>query len=236
MRTPFAIAIFLVLLAVGCMTERVLPVLEHPYIPRQSTFLVQKTGYDKHGRPLFKDRLVIRPGSAGVQFTVVHAINDRPSRSYDIAILEQSKTGPGPLAVIYMWTGKGYEGGLEIASGLFPQGVRINSGAEAAAYLAIKAAPVVIGTATGFVVGVLSSIPEMAKELKRVVVSTREVVIGFTEYAYDKRGRLRFMKLYPPVERADALVRTEFIYEGDNDTPVRTEVTSVAENTVRVVR
>ena len=44
------------------------------------------------------------------------------------------------------------------------------------------------------------------------------------------------MKLYPPVERAEPLVRTEFFYEGDGDTPVRTAVTSVAEKKVRVVR
>jgi hypothetical protein len=43
------------------------------------------------------------------------------------------------------------------------------------------------------------------------------------------------MKLYPPVERSEALVRTEFFYEGDGDIPARTEVTSVAKKKVRVV-
>lgn len=236
MRTPLVLLILLVLPASGCMTERVQPVVEYPSVPKQSTFMVRKIMHDEHGRPLFADRLGGRPGSAGEQFTVVHAINDRPSRSYDIAIVDQPKTGPGPLAVIYVWTGKGFEGGLAITSGLFPQGVQINSGAEAAAYLTIKAAPVVIGAVTGFVVGVLSSIPETAKELKRAVVNTRETVIGFTEYAYDERGRVRFMKLYPPDERAGALVKTEYFYEGDDDAPARTEVTSTAEKKVRVVR
>jgi hypothetical protein len=218
------------------MTERVPSFAEHPSIPKQSTFLVKKIGFDAHGRPLFDDRIGSRPGSAGEQFAVVQAINDRPSRSYDIAIVEQQKTGPGPLAVIYLWTGKGFEGGVAVTSSLFPHGVSINSRDEAAAYLTITAAPIVIGTVTGFVVGVLASIPETAKELKRVVVNTRETVIGSLEYIYDEKGRIRFMKLYPPVERAEALVRTEFFYEGDGDVPARTEVTSVAEKKVRVVR
>lgn len=234
MRTTLVLLSFLAF--AGCLTERVQPVAEHPAVQKQSTFLVGKIGYDAHGRPLFGDRLGGRPGSAGEQFAVVHAINDRPSRAYHIAIVEQPKTGPGPLAVIYSWTGRGFEGGVAIAEGIFPHGATISSGAEAAAYLAIKTAPVVITTVTGFVVGVIASIPETANELKRVIVSTRETVIDSLEFIYDEKGRIRFMKLYPPVERADALVRTEFFYEGDDDTPARTEATSVAEKKVRVVR
>jgi hypothetical protein len=234
MRTPLVLSTLLVLALAGCMTERVPSFAEHPSIPKQSTFLVKKIGFDAHGRPLFGDRVGSRPGSAGDQFTVVQAINDRPVRSYDIAIVEQPKTGPGPLAVIYLWTGKGFEGGLAITSG-FVRHVSLNS-QDQGAYLAITAVPIVIGTVTGFMVGVLASIPETANELKRVVVNTRETVISSLEFIYDEKGRIRFMKLYPPVERVEALVKTEFFYEGDGDAPARTEVTSVAEKKVRVVR
>lgn len=236
MRIPLVLTILLVLPAAGCMTERVQPVTEYPSVPKQSAFLVQKVMHDEHGRPLFRERLTRRPGSAGERFTVVHAVDNRPVRAYDIAVTEQPKTGPGPLAVVYAWTGKGFEGGVAIAESLFPHGVTINSGEEAAVYLAIKTAPVVIATVTGFVVGVIASIPETATELKRVVVNTRETVTGSLEFNYDEKGRIRFMKLYPPVERAEALVKTEFFYEGDGDVPARTEVTSVAEKKVRVVR
>jgi hypothetical protein len=236
MRTPLVLSILLVQFAAGCMTERVRPVTEYPSVPKQSTFLVKKIGYDAHGRPMLCDRLGSRPGSAGEQFTVIHAINDRPSRSYDIAIAEQPKTGPGPLAVIYSWTGRGFDGGVAIAEGLFLRGATISSREEAAIYLALKTAPVVIATATGFIVGVIASIPETAIELKRVIVNARETVIGYRSYAYDERGRIRFIKLYPPEEHADALVKTEFFYEGEGDVPARTEVTSVAEKKVRVVR
>ena len=53
--------------------------------------MVKKIEYDEHGRPLFREKLGTRPGGAGEQFTLVHAVNERPVRSYDIAIVEQQK-------------------------------------------------------------------------------------------------------------------------------------------------
>ncbi len=203
-------------------------------MPNQSVFLVKKIGYDRYGRPQFNDRLGRRPGSAGETFTVVHAIDDRPVRSYDIAVVSSKADLTRPFAVIYDWTGRGFEGGVEISSGIFPQGT-IQSGEEAAVYLAIKAAPVVIATVTGFVVGVIASIPETAVELKKIVVNARETITGRTEYTYDEQGRIKFMKLYPPAEHADELVKTQFIYEGDGETPIRTEVISVAERKLRTI-
>jgi hypothetical protein len=220
----------------GCMTERVAPNTEYPDVPKQSTFLVKRVEYDRHGRPLFQRTLSSRPGKAGELFAVVHAVNEKPVRSYDIVIVEQDKADmQRPLAVVYEWTGRGFEGGLEISQGLFPNGVTINSGGEAIAYLAIRTAPVVIGGITGFAVGILSSIPETASELRKVIVNARETVVGFTVYEYDEKGRIKFMKLYPPAEHAEELVKTEFHYAGDSDVPTITEVTSRVEHKIRVV-
>lgn len=93
-----------------------------------------------------------------------------------------------------------------------------------------------VGGVTGFVVGILSSIPEAAGELRKVIVNARETVVGYTVYEYDEKGRIKFMKLYPPVEHAEELVKTEFMYSGDNDLPVKTEVTSLVEKKVRMIR
>jgi len=231
----FFCCLFLVLS--GCMTERVQPVTEYPAVPKQGTFLVKKIEYDEHGRPLFRERLGKRPGSAGEQCAIVHTVNDKPVRSYAIAIVEQQRADMGkPLAVIYEWTGKGFEGGLAISQGLFPNGISINSGDEALAYLAIRAAPIVIGGVTGFVIGIVSSVPETAIELKKVIVNARETVLGYTVYEYDEKGRIKFMKLYPPAEHAEAIVKTEFFYEGESNDPSKTEVTSVLENKIRLIR
>ncbi len=232
-----ALVVFILLVILpleGCFTTRVPPVAEYPAVQNQSIFLVKKIGYDQYGRPRFDDRLNRRPGSAGDTFAVVHAVNSKPVRSYSIAVVPSKADLTRPFAVIYDWTGRGFEGGVEISSAIGPPGA-IQSGEEAAVYLAIKAAPIVIATVTGFVVGVLASIPETAVELKKIVVNARETITGYTEYSYDERGRIKFMNLYPPAEHADALVKTQFVYQGDGQEPVRTVVTSVAERKVRTI-
>jgi hypothetical protein len=94
----------------------------------------------------------------------------------------------------------------------------------------------VIGGVTGFVIGIVSSVPETAIELKKVIVNARETVLGYTVYEYDEKGRIKFMKLYPPAEHAEAIVKTEFFYEGESNDPSKTEVTSVLENKIRLIR
>jgi len=236
MKMHLFIVISLTLLLHGCMTERMQPVAEYAFVPNQSFFLVKKTGYDEHGRPLFPPPLRERPGKAGELFTIVHAVNKRPVKSYDILIVEERKADMGrPFAVIYEWTGKGFEGGIALSESIMPNGF-IGSGSDAAVYLAFKAAPVLIGGITGFVVGIISSVPETMSELPRVIVDAREKVVGYTVYEYDERGRIKFIKLYPPVENNAELVKTEFFYEGMNEAPYRTEITSLIEKKVRMIQ
>ena len=91
-------------------------------------------------------------------------------------------------------------------------------------------------TATGFVVGLVASVPAAVEELRNVVVNARETVIGYTVYEYDEKNRIKFMKLFPPVEHAETLVKTEFFYEGGSAAPYQAEVTSVIEKKVRLIR
>jgi hypothetical protein len=140
-----------------------------------------------------------------------------------------------PLAVLYEWTGKGFEGGLAISEGIFPAGVHA-SGQEAVAFLAIKAAPVVIGGVTGIVFGLAASIPATAAELRHVVVNARETMIGYTVYEYDEKNRIKFMKLYPPIDRAPELVKTVFYYSDTGFDPIKTEVLSTVEQKTRMLR
>jgi hypothetical protein len=210
------------------MTERVHPATEYPFVPKQSTFLVKQIVYDDHGRPLFPEVLRDRPGNAGDVFTIVHSVDNRPVRSYDIVIVkEQQADMSRPFAIVYEWTGKGFEAGLSISGNFFQGGVYAGhipaSEREALAVVAIQAAPIVIGGVTGFVVGIVSSIPETATELRRVIVNARETMIGYTIYEYDEKGRIRFMKMQSPAQQDAELVKTEFFYEGENRDPLRTE-------------
>jgi len=219
----------------GCMTDRIRPVSEHDGASTETTFLVKKIEYDEHGRPLFRERLGSRPSEPGTLFTIVHVVNGRPLRSYDVVVVEQKADMGKPLEVLYAWTGKGFEGGLAIAEGIFPGGY-VGSGREAAVYLAVKVTPVIIGGVTGFLVGLVASIPETAVELRNVLVQGRETLTGYTVYEYDTKGRLIGMKLYPPAEQASELVRTVFTYADGDRVPVKAEVNSVIEKTVRTIR
>jgi hypothetical protein len=235
MKSLFVLSFPLFILLSGCMTERVHPATEYPHVPKQSTFLVKQIEYDDHGRPLFPVLLRARPGNAGEVFTIVHSVDNRPVRSYDIVIVKERQADMSkPLAIVYEWTGKGFEAGLSITGNLFRGGISV-SGNDALAILAIEAAPIVIGGVSGFVVGVVSSIPETASELRRVVVNARETVIGYTIYEYDEKGRIRFMKMQSPARQDEELVKTEFFYEGENRDPLRTEVTSIPEHKVRMI-
>jgi hypothetical protein len=235
LKSPLVHVFPLFLLLSGCMTDRVHPATEYPFVPSQSTFLVEQVVYDDHGRPLFPEVLRDRPGSAGDVFTIVHAVNNRPVRSYDIVIVKEQQADMGrPFAIVYEWTGKGFEAGLSITGNLFRGGV-YTSGNDALAILAIEAAPIVIGGVSGFVVGIVSSIPQTAIELRRVIVNARETVIGYTLYEYDEKGRIRFMKMHSPTRNDAELVKTEFFYEGENRDPLKTEVTSIPEQKVRMI-
>ena len=224
------------LLVSGCMTERVNPATEYPFVPRQSAFFVRQVEYDDHGRPLFPVVLGDRPGNAGEVFTSVHAVDNRPVRSYNIVIVKERQADMiKPLAVVYEWTGKGFEAGFSITGNLFRGGVYA-SGKDALAIVAIEAAPTVIGGVTGFVVGIVSSVPETATELRRVIVNARETVIGYTIYEYDEKGRIRFMKMYSPAGNNAELVKTEFVYEGENRDPIKTEEKSLVEKKIRSIQ
>ncbi len=79
-------------------------------------------------------------------------------------------------------------------------------GMVAMVYVAFKAAPLAIGSMTGFVVGIIASIQETATKPGHVIVSTRLKEVGYAVYEYDEGGRVKFMKIYPPEEHSGKLV------------------------------
>lgn len=203
--------------------------------PADKTLLVRKIEYDAHGRPLFRLFLTERPVSESELFTIVQYRENRPVQSFDMMVVGRKADIGRPLAVIYKWTGDGYQGGLVIAEGIAPGSYQAASAKDAAVYLAVKAAPVVIGSVSGFVVGLIASIPETATELKNLVVDTKEVILSHTYYEYDKQDRLTAMKMYLPGEREKEAVRTIFYYRAGDRDPEQTEVMNFVEHTVRTI-
>lgn len=238
MRHSFAYAVLFALLLfnTGCAPRYAGPTADRPLSrPEDKTFFVKNTEYDEHGRPLFRDFLTERPAIEGEPFTILQYQENRPVQSFDVMVVGRKADINRPLAVIYKWTGDGFQAGLAVSEGLAPGYYQSGSAKEAAAYLAIKAAPVVIGGVSGFVIGLVACIPETAVEVKNLIVNTQEVIMSHTYYEYDKLNRLTTMKMYLPAERETEAVRTVFYYKDSESDPEKTEVKSFVEHTVRTI-
>jgi hypothetical protein len=211
---------------------------EYPSVPKQTTYLVNKIEYDNHGHPLLAHVLGRRPGRKEDRFTIVHAVNTKPVRSYFIAIVEREKADLSkPFVVIYEWTGRGFEGGRELAGNFqFYTNHPLSSRDAAFVGLSLLLAPIVIGGVTGFIVEALSSMPAATPELKRMVVNEREKVIDATGYEYDEKVRIKYLKMYPPAEQAVEMARSEFFYAEGGIDPYKTEVTSEIEKKMRTIQ
>jgi len=192
-----------------------------------SIVLIKKIEYDPHGLPLFRTLLRERPVKKGEQFTLVYYGGNKPVKSFDIAIVGRNPDITRPLMVIYDWTGKGFQVGVQLAVESM-RGVRDKNG------LLVPAASMVVGTAAGFVIGVGASIPVAFQEAG-TLIADNEVLLGFSEYAYDERGRLRSIRVWYPDEKPRELVRTEYDYHGDEATPFQTTVYSDPENKTRII-
>jgi YD repeat-containing protein len=221
-------------LAAGC-APRHADVALSPASPAGSkTLLVKTVEYDPHGRPFFSAFLQSRPSSDGDQFTAVEYREGKPVQSVDIIVSGRNADLTRPFEVVYKWTGEGFQAGMLISEGIVPENFS-GSAQDAAVYLAVKAAPVVIGGISGFVVGLVASIPETAVELRHLVVGAHETATSFTRYEYDLLGRLTTMRMFVPQNDRE-VVKTAFSYHGNEGDPYKTEVTSYVENKVRTIR
>lgn len=207
-----------------------------PSDPGARAVILKKIEFDAHGLPVFKAVLSDRPSETGERFAVVYYVNDRPVKSFDVAITDRKADLGKPFEIIYDWTGRGFSAGLDLTGHV---GWNIHyegsSWKEFGVLMAAVAAPTIIGGACGFVIGVVSSIPEAAGEMKNLMVSSKEKLISFTRYEYDARDRLMRMKMYAPSDPPTEVVRTDFFYKEENTAPFKTEITSYPDNQVRTL-
>lgn len=193
-----------------------------------SIAMIKKIDYDSHGLPMFQSVLQQRPEKAGEQFTFVYYWDNRPVKSFDIAIVERKPDMMRPLAVIYDWTGKGFVTGVRLAFDAL-RGVTNNKDGWI-----VPVASLVAGTAAGFVIGVGASVPVAIKEINTLIIDS-EVLIGHSEYTYDQEGRLHIARTFQPTEEPQELVRTEFIYRDNETIPSQTIIYSYPENKTRTI-
>lgn len=200
--------------------------------------IIRSVTHDENGLPQFDDILAERPDEKGASFTLVRSVDGHPHVSYDIAIVD--RTGPDlvkPLEVIYEWTGRGFVGGLKVTENwMFYTPARGSSGDEALVQLGIVFGPMIVGTAGGFVVGLFACIPEAVKEIGHIMINKKEVLLSFTEYEYDDLNRLDRMRTFHPSNPPVEIIKTDFIYEGNERIPAETRVISYPEGAVRSVK
>jgi len=225
------------LLGTGCATTQVK--LDQPTASLQmQELLIDHVEYDSKGLPRFTSKLRDRPTKAGERFTIVRFLNGRAEISYDIAVVGPESDFTKPFQAIYEWTGRGFQagaGGTAVTAHIV-QGVHGGDRDAAVVALAIVIAPVVIGTAGGFVVGVVDSMRVTVQEILKVVQGNRERALTYTTYGYDTAERLMLTRMYKADGSGEEVIRTEFSYQGESREPFESVVTTYPDGAKQVVR
>jgi hypothetical protein len=225
------------LLFSGCMTGRL--VFEGGGSPAGPCVAVDGMGFDEYGRPAFGPPLKKRPSREGDRFVVGRYEGDRPLVAYDLAVTGAEEPDVArPLWVVYEWTGRGFMAGARLSGHMLQAlgNLQPASDEEAAVIILTALSPVVLGSAGGFVVGVVASVPQAARELRQAVISKEETLVSYTVFEYDGAGRISAYSTYAAGMSPSEIVRAGFFYKGASSVPARADVTSRPEGTVRTIR
>lgn len=221
----------------GCATKHV-GLDSQRAVTQCREILVHQIEFDPKGLPVFFNRLGERPSRTGEYFTIVQLMNGKPATSFDVIVVGLESDFTRPFKVVYEWTGKGFRGGAQgtlVFADVASHTGRGGGRDEAVATLVFIFAPLVVGTAGGFIIGVADGIKTTAEEVGKVIVGKREQVLTYTTYAYDVRDRLFLTRMYKADDSQQELVRTEYDYQGDSADPVKAVVTTYPDGTVRIV-
>ncbi len=237
MTTVLRVAVFFIFFCclAGCSAKR-LDLSHHTAADKTDITIIQikNVDYDQHGLPLFLSVLSRRPEKAGEQFTLVYLVDGKPVKSFNVLIVEQKADLMRPLNVLYSWTENGFKVGTVLGLGAAEAAGR-TGGKEGLYSLAAAVVLPIAGGAAGFIIGTWAIIPPGMEELKNLLTTDREALISFTEYTYDKQGRVKVMKMFQPGDKPIELVRTDFVYTRDERTPSQTTVISFPERKTRVI-
>ncbi len=222
-----------IILLTSCATQTV-DLSEYPSNDLTSAattkFYTQLT-LDQFGRPLYLKPVATRPTQASALFYLVDEINHRPQRAFQIAIIRHDTASLlPPLRIIFEWTATGIVVGLDLISQAEV------SGNQPEEFLAIMTIPVILSVG-GLVAGVIASIPEIANQLHRIVITHQEILISYSTYQYDQLSRLVKIKTQSPSpDGTEVSVNTRFFYNGELPIPIKAEVTTFPENKTRIIQ
>ncbi len=208
-------------------------------VPKIREVLVREAEYGRKGEPIFLHHLGSRPTNAGDRFTIARLMDDRPLVSFDIIVRDRKADFSRPFKVVYEWTGRGFRGGAQgtaVALDLVGHsGNAIQNRDDALIALVIVVAPVAVGTAGGFVIGIADGIKTTAEETMKVVLGKYEQVVAYTTYSYDAQDRLVLMRMFKADDSRQEVVRTEYRYEGASTEPSKTVITTLPDGQVKTL-
>jgi YD repeat-containing protein len=158
-------------------------------------------------------------------------MNGQATKSYDIVVSNPEADFIRPLKVIYEWTGKGFVGGAKVTG----NAVNMLSQQSNEYEFGLVLAPMAVGTAGGFVVGIADGIWKTAEEVGKVIIGKNERIVAFTTYEYDDRSRLITTHMYNREDPQQEVARTEYSYQDDALEPLKATIYSFPDGAIHVV-
>lgn len=193
--------------------------------------IYKKLSYDKYGRLQFKNKV-----KALTEVNKYYYLVDRSSKTgqmkryFKIYYVDKKRYRvlmSKPLGLIYKWTGKGFELGLEVADFIM-KGTSTSGGEGAVAVLGVLTT-----TSGGFIYGVHKGIVETWNQLEKPFIKYRELLLGYSKISYDNKGRISKITHFTPEEKPVVITETSFIYYKNKPNPYKSMIYSKADNKKR---
>lgn len=182
---------------------------------------------DGRGRPIFTDRLKVRPQKPGSDFFIVENNSQgQPLRYYHIWIKDMGPDYSRPMSTFKSRTGEGFAGGVEFADGILTTSSP-NDGEEALAVLAVAAGSVVVGTLGGATVGLMQGTYETIMETSKALFSSQEELLSFSICEYDRHSRLKTLRAFETGPTLKEIFRVIYSYDRDITTPSKIYIVDI---------
>jgi len=222
----------LTLVVSGCTSVKVAPE-ELDELEGMSFELVPDSGLDEYGRPVFGDALKEHPSEPGSLFVILaRDENGFVQRSFLVAATKpDSPDMAEPLNSVYKWTGKGFKRAGRFLENLFTGAPCYDCHPAVEMYLLVAATGVTISVAGGFVIGIADGTWEAGKEIGKLTIRSKEVMVSFSTYEYDYMGRLSRVRSFTPEEPPREIISTYFRYDEEDTTPAQATTSSPIDNT-----
>ena len=224
------ISIILVFSIISCSVKRASVKKYAGNFHLLESVLYKNMTFDKYGIPQYSGRLKKQPVlNNSVYYNVLVNEKNQTVVSYKIAVKNESGDVDGAriARIIYKWTGKGFETGFEM--------IQYASPSDFEELIVVLVGFPVIGGLTGFVIGVVLSVPAGVEEFGKIKLTSREIVIEYARHVYDENSRIISMSQYAPVAEETVLAETRYFYKDDDKLPYRFENYSFIEKKKRIV-